>query len=97
MAVRARRTAVDYAECMHNLMAKHDAQVECIRLVHDNLHTHTPGSLYEVLPPSAAFQLSQRFAPPYTPLTGSWLNMAEIEFAALATQCLHRRIPTLDL
>lgn len=96
MEVRARRTAVDYAEFMQNLLAKHYTQVECIRLVQDNLNTHTPGAFYEVLPPSEAFQLSQRFEPHYTPLKGSWLNMAEIEFAALAKQCLDRRIPTLD-
>jgi DDE superfamily endonuclease len=94
--VRARRTAVDYAEFMQNLLAKHYPQVECIRLVQDNLNTHTPGSFYAVLPPSEAFTLSQKFEPHYTPLTGSWLNMAEIEFAALAKQCLDRRIPTLD-
>ena len=94
--VRARRTAVDYAECMQNLLAKHYRPVECIRLVQDNLNTHTPGAFYEVLPPSDAFQLSQRFEPHYTPLKGSWLNMAEIEFAALAKPCLDRRIPTLD-
>jgi DDE superfamily endonuclease len=46
-------------------------------LVQDNLNTHTPGSLYEVLPPSDAFELSQRFDPHYTPKKGSWLNMAE--------------------
>ena len=94
--VRARRTAVDYAEFMQNLINKHYAHVECIRLVQDNLNTHTPGAFYEVLPPSDAFQLSQRFEPHYTPLKGSWLNMAEIEFAALAKQCLDRRIPTLE-
>ena len=94
--VRARRTAVDYAEFMQNLLNKHYAQVECICLVQDHLNTHTPGSFYEVLPPGAAFELSQRFEPHYTPLKGSWLNMAEIEFAALAAQCLNRRIPQDD-
>jgi hypothetical protein len=94
--VRARRTAVDYAEFMQHLLATHYPQVECIRLVQDNLNTHTPGSFYEVLPPSEAFALSQKFEPHYTPLKGSWLNMAEIEFAALAKQCLDRRIPTLE-
>jgi hypothetical protein len=44
-----------------------------------------------------AFELSQRFEPHYTPLKGSWLNMAEIEFAVLSKQCLDRRIPTFDL
>ena len=95
--VRARRTAVDYAEFMQNLLNKRYAQVECIRLIQDNLNTHTPGSFYEVLPPRTAFELSQRFEPHYTPLKGSWLTMAEIEFAALAKQCLDRRIPALDL
>ena len=65
--VKARRTAVDYAQCMQNLLDKHYAHVECIRLVQDNLNTHTPGSFYEVFPPSDAFELRQRFAPHYTP------------------------------
>lgn len=64
-----------------------------IRLVQDNLNTHTPGSFYEVLPPDQAFELAQRFEMHYTPLKGSWLNMAEIELAALSKQCLDRRIP----
>jgi hypothetical protein len=67
VAVRQRRTAVDYAECMHHLAQKHYAHVECIRLVHDNLNTHTPGAFYEVLEPQDAFDLSQRFAPPIRP------------------------------
>ncbi len=64
-----------------------------IRLVQDNLNTHTPGSFYGVLPPAEAFALAQRCDPHYTPKKGSWLNMAEIEFAALSKQCLDRRIP----
>jgi DDE superfamily endonuclease len=94
--VRARRRAADYAAFMQQLLHKHYAHVERIRLVQDNLNTHTPGSLYEVLPPSDAFELSQRFEPHYTPKKGSWLNMAEIEFAALSTQCLDRRLPSFD-
>ena len=94
--VRARRTAVDYAQFMQNLLAKHYAQVHAIRLVQDNLNTHTPGSFYQVLAPSPAFELSQRFELHYKPKKGSWLNMAEIEFAALSKQCLDRRIPDFD-
>jgi hypothetical protein len=94
--VRAKRTAADYAAFMQQLLHQHYAHVERIRLVQDNLNTHTPGSLYEVLPPSDAFELSQRFEPHYTPKKGSWLNMAEIEFAALSTQCLDRRLPSFD-
>jgi len=93
---RARRTAVDYAALMRQLIQKHDAHVECIRLVQDNLNTHTPGSWSEGLPPSAAFELSQRFEPHYPPKKGSWLHRAEIEFAALSTPCLDRRIPSFD-
>lgn len=94
--VRQRRTAVDYAEFMHNLIEKYYSDVEYIRLVQDNLNTHTPGSFYEVLNPKAAFDLSQRFEMHDTPKKGSWLNMAEIEFAALSKQCLDRRIPTVE-
>ena len=90
--VRQRRTAVDYAEFMRNLVQRHYAHVEYIRLVQDNLNTHTPGSFYEVLAPQDAFDLSQQFETHYTPKKGSWLNMAEIEFSALSTQCLDRRI-----
>ena len=59
--VRQRRTAVDYAEFMQNLIEKHYSHVECVRLVQDNLNTPTPGSFYEVLDPEDAFHLSQRF------------------------------------
>jgi DDE superfamily endonuclease len=94
--VRERRTAVDYAEFMQTLLARHYPQVAEIRLVQDNLNTHTPGAFYEVLPPAQAFALAQKFAPHYTPKKGSWLNMAEIEFAALSKQCLDRRIPAVE-
>jgi hypothetical protein len=67
-------------------------RVERVRLVQDNLHTHTPGSFSHVWPPAKAFAFAQRFEWHYTPLKGSWLNMAEIECAALANQCLDRRI-----
>jgi hypothetical protein len=82
---------------MQNLLAKHSTHVECLRLLQDNLHTHTPGAFDEVGPPDAAFELSQRFEPHDTPLKGSWRNMAEIECAVLAKQCLDRRIPTFAL
>jgi hypothetical protein len=91
--VRDRRTAVDYAQFMQTLWETCYPDVEGIRLVQDNLNTHTPGAFYEVLPPHEAFTWAQRFEMHYTPLKGSWLNMAEIEFAALSQQCLDRRIP----
>ena len=91
--VRARRTAIDYCEFMKNLIERHYSHVEFIRLVQDNLNTHTPGSFYKVLPAKQAFELAQKFELHYTPKKASWLNMAEIEFAALSKQCLDRRIP----
>jgi len=94
--VRDRRTAVDYAQFMQNLLSLHYPDVQRIRLVQDNLNTHTPGSFYEVLPPQKAFGLSQKFETHYTPKKGSWLNMAEIEFSALSKQCLDRRLPDVE-
>ncbi len=91
--VRDRRTAVDYAEFMQTLAQVYYPDAMQIRLVQDNLNTHTPGSFYQVLPPDQAFALAQRFELHYTPPKGSWLNMAEIEFSALAKQCLDRRLP----
>jgi DDE superfamily endonuclease len=95
--VRERRTASDYAAFMHTLLTRHYSHVESLRLVQDNLNTHTPGSFYEVLPPAQAFALAQKLTLHYTPKKGSWLNMAEIEFAALSKQCLDRRIPDLAM
>jgi hypothetical protein len=94
--VRARRTAIDYAQFLQELVRRHYSTVEQIRLVQDNLNTHTPGAFYHVLPPEEAFQFAQRFELHYTPKKASWLNMAEIEFAALVKQCLDRRIPDRD-
>ena len=81
---------------MQTLLAGFYSQGETIRLVQDKLNTHMPGAFYEVLPPAPAFALAQRFAPHSTPKKGSWLNMAEIEFAALSNQCLARRIPEVE-
>jgi hypothetical protein len=91
--VRERRTAAEDAGFMQTLRARHYPQAHSLRLVQENLNTHTPGSFYEVLAPVEACALAQRFEPHYTPKKGSWLNMAEIEFAALSKQCLARRIP----
>lgn len=94
--VRDRRTAVDYAEFMHTVADVYYPEAVQLRIVQDQLNTHTPGSFYQVLPPEQAFALAQRFDMHYTPVKGSWLNMAEIELAALVKQCLDRRLPTID-
>jgi hypothetical protein len=69
-------------------------EAEKIRLVQDNLNTHSASAFYETFPADEAFALAQRFEFYYTPKSASWLNMIEIEFSALAKQCLHRRIAT---
>jgi len=67
-----------------------------IHLVQDNLNTHDTSAFYENLPADEALALAERFEFHFTPKSASWLNMIEIEFSALARQCLHRRIPTIE-
>lgn len=94
--VRERRTAVDYGDFMKELVETHYPLVDRIRLVQDNLNTHTPGSFYSVFAPQRAYDLAQKFELHYTPIKASWLNMAEIELSALSKQCLDRRIGDID-
>jgi hypothetical protein len=70
---------------------------EKVVLVMDNLNTHGIGSLYQAFQPAYAFALAQRLEIHHTPKHGSWLNIAEIELAALTRQCLDRRISDLDV
>lgn len=91
--VTARRTAGDFAQQMQELVDVHFPQAEVIRLVVDNLNTHTPAAFYETLAPAEARRLTRKLEFHYTPKHGSWLNMAECEFAALTKQCLARRVP----
>jgi transposase len=92
VTVSERRTAVDSAACMRDLVDVDFPQAERIRVVMDNLSTHTPGSLYEAFPAPEAHRLLRRLEFHFTPKHASWLNMAEIEIGALRRQCLDRRI-----
>jgi len=83
----------EYALFLKELAARYP-QAEKIRLVQDNLNTHNLSSFYETFAAEEAFALSQRFEFYYTPKKASWLNMIEIEFSAIARQCLNRRIAT---
>jgi transposase len=94
--VRERRTKKDYAQFMDWLLNEHYRQTSHIHLVQDNLNTHTLGAFYEHLPAKQAREIVQKLTFHFTPKHGSWLNMAEIEFSALARQCLSRRIASLD-
>jgi DDE superfamily endonuclease len=88
-----RRTKQEYARFMKELAAQYP-QAEKIRVVQDNLNTHSTSSFYETFSAGEAFALTQRFEFYYTPKSASWLNMIEIEFSALSKQCLSRRIAT---
>ena len=91
--VTDRRTKVDFAHCIKDLLTIHYPHAEMVTLVMDNLNTHHPSSLYDAFEPAEAKSLLDRCDFHYTPKHGSWLNMAEIEFSALQRQCLDRRIP----
>lgn len=93
--VREQRTKKDYAEFIDKVITAHYSETTRIKLVQDNLNTHTKGSLYEHLTVQRAGELSALIDFVYTPKHGSWLNMAEIEFSALARQCLDKRIATI--
>jgi transposase len=91
--VTDRRTALDWAQCMQELVDVHFPEAEQIVVVMDNLNTHTPAALYAAFAPSEAKRIWDRLELHYTPKHGSWLNMAEIELSVLSRQCLKRRIP----
>ena len=87
----SQRTKKDWAHCIRWLLNEQYPNVERVILVMDNLNTHTISSLYETFPPEEAFRLAQRLEIHYTPIHGSWLNIAEIELAAMAARCLGQR------
>ena len=86
------RTARDFADCMRDLVDIHYPEAHRIRVVMDNLSTHTAGALYEAFPAPEAHRILQRLEFHYTPKHASWLNMVEIEIGVLRGQCLDRRI-----
>jgi transposase len=90
--VTDRRTARDFAQCMRDLVDLHYPKAETIRVVLDNLSTHSPGALYEAFPAPEAHRILRRLEFHYTPKHASWLNMVEIEIGVLRSQCLDRRI-----
>lgn len=83
-------------DCAHEMRWLGDIcypAAEVIRVVLDNLNTHTIASLYEAFEPAEARRIARKLELHYTPNHGSWLNMAEIELSVLQQQCLDRRIP----
>jgi len=102
--VTKRRTKLDFAHCMQDLVNIHFPEAEVIRVVEDNLNTHTPAALYEAFDPAEARRILKRLDFHHTPKHASWLNpvlsvaegMVEIEIGVLSQQCLDQRIPDED-
>lgn len=90
--VTDQRTANDFAECMRELVDLHFPEADSIRVVLDNLSSHSAAALYQTFPPDEARRVIRRLEFHYTPKHASWLNMVEIEIGVLRTQCLGRRI-----
>ena len=91
--VTQRRTKIDFAQVIQELVNEHYPYAEKIVLVMDNLNTHKVASLYEAFSPEEARRLIEKLEIHYTPKHGSWLDMAETELSTLTRQCLNRRIP----
>ncbi len=92
VAVTERRTMEDFAHQMRWLVDAAYPEAEKIRVVLDNLNTHRPASLYQAFQATEARRIAKRLEFHYTPIHGSWLNMAEIEFSVFGRRILRRRI-----
>jgi transposase len=90
------RAAVDFAACMRDLTDVHFPKAGRIRVVLDNLSTHSVGALYQTFPACEARRILRRLEFHYVPKHASWLNMVEIEIGVLRSQCLDRRIGTVE-
>ncbi|MGC6589167.1 transposase [Paenibacillus sp. Dod16] len=87
---------LDWALQIQKLLEAHYPEAKRVRLVMDNLNTHTISSLYETLPPEQALVLAKRLETHYTPKHGSWLNITEIKLSVMTIQCLNRRIASIE-
>ena len=94
--ITERRRRREWASFIKHLLEEKYPHVTKIKLVMDNLNTHSIGSLYETFEAPEARRLAERLEIHYTPKHGSWLNVAEIELSALKGQCLNRRIPLIE-
>jgi hypothetical protein len=97
VAVRERKTAIDWAQEVRVLLEEDYPDAEKIRMVCDNLNIHSLGALYEAFDPALARSLARRLEIIPTPKHGSWLNIAENELSALTVQCVKgRRFATIE-
>jgi hypothetical protein len=96
LEVTERRTKIDWAHLMRELVDVRYPDAEMVVLVCDKLNTHSKASLYEAFNPEEAKRIADKLDIHYTPKHGSWLNVAECELSHLSRQCLDRRIPDMD-
>ena len=97
VTARPRRTTIDWAHEVADLLRGRYAKAKKVILVYDNLNTHTPGAFYEAFDAATARSLVRRLEFSHTPKYGSWLNVAENELSSLTRQCVKgRRFGTLD-
>jgi hypothetical protein len=96
VSASGQRTREDWAREVKAIVTEEYPEAEKVVLVMDNLNTHTISSLYQTYPAEEAFELAQKLEIHYTPKHGSWLNIAEIELSAMTSQCLGRRIDTVE-
>lgn len=96
LKVTQQRTALDFALCMQYWVDVLFPDAALIRVVLDNLNTHTPAALYQTFAPPEAHRILHKLQFHYTPKHGSWLNMVELEFSVLSRQCLNRRIASIE-
>ena len=94
--ITERRTRVDWAHFIKEMLDERYADAEKVILIMDNLNTHNTASLYTAFPPEEARRLTERLEIHFTPKHGSWLNIAEIELSALKRQCLAGRIDCIE-
>jgi len=97
VSVRQRRTKIDWAQEMAQLLRTRYKDAKKVILVCDNLNTHTPGAFYEAFPPAEARELVEKIEFHFTPKHGSWLNISENELSSMTRQCLkNRRIGDIE-
>lgn len=96
--VRPQRRRLEFAEVVRALCDEVYPEADVVRIVCDNLNTHTAAAFYERYPAAEARRLAERVEFVYTPVHGSWLNVVECEFSAMVRQCLaHRRLGQIDV
>jgi len=90
LTITERRTKLDFATFVKELIDTRYKDAVKVVLVMDNLNTHTPASLYDAFEPEEARRLTEKLEIHHTPKHGSWLNVAEIELSAVGRRLRER-------